>query len=535
MRLTFIGAAHEVTGSMSLIELGGRYIMVDCGMEQGKNIYQNAPLDVDPSKIEAMVLTHAHVDHSGNIPLLYRKGFRGNIYATEDTCRLCGIMLRDCAHIKETEAEYANKKAQRAGRKEVEPEYDMQDAEGALELFVPVGYSEMCDIFDGARVRFTDVGHLLGSAAAELFLTEGEESRKIVFSGDVGNIDQPIIKDPQNVYGADYLVIESTYGARIHQYPSESDPVGTLAGVIQRTLDRGGNVIIPSFAVGRTQDILYYIRQIKADGLVKGHDGFEVYVDSPLSVQATEIFMECSRGCLDEEALALVDAGINPIIFDGLRTTQSVDESKALNTDPVPKVIISSAGMCDAGRIRHHLKHNLWNTASTLLFVGYQSVGTLGRRIEDGADSVNLFGESIAVNCEIALLPSVSGHADSAHLVEWVKAIGEIPKRIFINHGDDENSSALRKRLSEEGYKAYVPYSGTVYDLVKDSFVAAPEGIALEKETITVRSEKPTIDLIRQALSRLSGLVSRMSNFRDSTLRGYLQKLTEIIEDVEKR
>lgn len=535
MRLTFIGAAHEVTGSMSLLEVGGRYIMVDCGMEQGKNVYENAPLDVDPSKIEAMVLTHAHVDHSGNIPLVYRKGFRGRIYATPDTIKLCGIMLRDCAHIKETEAEYASRKAQRAGKRQVDPEYSMEDAEGALDLFVPVEYGETAPVIEGAEVRFTDVGHLLGSAAAELFLTEGEESRKIVFSGDVGNIDQPIIKDPQNVYGADYLVIESTYGARIHQYVSDSDPVKALADVIQRTLDRGGNVIIPSFAVGRTQDILYYIRQIKADGLVKNHDGFEVYVDSPLSVQATEIFMDCSRSCLDEEALQLLDAGINPIIFDGLRTTESVDESKALNTDPVPKVIISSAGMCDAGRIRHHLKHNLWNSASTVLFVGYQSVGTLGRRIEDGADSVTLFGESIAINCEIAMLPAVSGHADSAHLVEWVRGIGEKPKRIFINHGDDENSSALRKRLTEDGYRAYVPYSGTVYDLLKDSFVTAPEGVALEQETITIRSERSTLDLIRQAISRLSGLVSRMENFRDSTLRGYLQKLTEIIEDAEKR
>ncbi|MBO4360782.1 MAG: MBL fold metallo-hydrolase [Eubacteriaceae bacterium] len=535
MRLTFIGAAHEVTGSMNLVELGGRYIMVDCGMEQGKNVYENAPLEVDPSKIEAMVLTHAHVDHSGNIPLLYRKGFRGNIYTTPDTKKLCEIMLRDCAHIKETEAEYASRKAQRAGRREVEPEYGMQDAEGALELFYPVEYGEICPIFEGAQVRFTDVGHLLGSAAAELFLTEGNESRKVVFSGDVGNIDQPIIKDPQTVDGADYLVIESTYGARIHQYASDADPVRTLADVIQRTLDRGGNVIIPSFAVGRTQDILYYIRQIKSEGLVRNHDGFEVYVDSPLSVQATEIFMECSRSCLDEEALELLDAGINPIIFDGLRTTQSVDESKALNTDPVPKVIISSAGMCDAGRIRHHLKHNLWNQASTVLFVGYQSVGTLGRRIEDGADSVTLFGESIAVNCEIAMLPAVSGHADSPHLVQWVKDIGQMPQRIFINHGDDENSSALRKRLTEEGYRAYVPYSGTVYDLLKDAFVSAPEGVALENETITVSSDRTTIDLIRQAISRLSSLVSRMSNFRDSTLRGYLQKLTEIIEDAEKR
>jgi len=534
MKITFLGAAHEVTGSMTLIQTGGINLLVDCGMEQGRNIYQNKPLPVSADSIYAVILTHAHVDHSGNLPLLYHRGFRGRIFSTSDTKNLCSIMLRDCAHIKESEAEWASRKAKRAGRAEVEADYTMEDAEAVLELFETVPYGETMRAAEGVSVRFTDVGHLLGSAAAEVFLREGDEERKIVFSGDVGNIDQPIIKDPQRVSGADYVVIESTYGGRIHEYPRQTDPVGILAGYIQRALDRGGNVIIPSFAVGRTQEILYFIRQIKERGLVSGHDGFEVVVDSPLSVKATEIFMHCGRECLDDDALSLISRGINPISFDGLRTTETADESKALNTDPTPRVIISSAGMCDAGRIRHHLKHNLWNPNSMVCFVGYQSVGTLGRLLLDGTDEVKLFGETIAVRAEIVTLPSVSGHADSEHLFEWLSAIGGTQKRIFINHGDDVNSAAFLERLRSAGMRASIPFSGTEYDLLSDDFIACPEGIPIERADGTVREES-VYDELRQAIGRLTNVAGRSASLSEDSLRGYLERIRSLTADIEKK
>ena len=448
MKLTFIGADHEVTGSCHYMEIGEKRLLVDYGMEQGIDIFENQEVPVSPSLIDFVLLTHAHIDHSGMLPLLYKRGFRGRVYATQATCDLCRIMLKDSAHIQEFEAEWKNRKARRSGQEQVEPVYNMDDACGLLEHLVACGYDQILELAEGVRVRFTDVGHLLGSASIEVWATEKGVTKKIVFSGDIGNLNQPLIKDPQYVKEADYVVMESTYGDRSHgEIP---DYVSALTQILQETFDKGGNVVIPSFAVGRTQEILYFLRKIKADGLVKGHEHFEVYVDSPLAIEATGIFQQNISCCFDEEAMELVEQGINPISFPGLKTAVSAEESKAINFDAAPKVIISASGMCDAGRIRHHLKHNLWRQECAVVFVGYQSVGTLGRSLLDGVPAVKLFGETIEVCAKILRLPGISGHADREGLIRWLSEISPKPGHVFVVHGEDSVCDSFCRLIREE-------------------------------------------------------------------------------------
>ncbi len=480
MKIKFIGAVHEVTGSCTLLEVDGRNYLVDCGMEQGKDVFQNVSLPVLASQIDAVFVTHAHIDHSGMLPRLYKDGFRGKIYATDVTCDLCNIMLRDSAHIQETEAEWQSRKSLRAGEPSVQPVYDMTDALGAISLFRPCQYTERIRVGQGVEVRFTDIGHLLGSACIELWLTEGEVSKKIVFSGDVGNTGQRIIRDPQRVEETDYLVIESTYGSRVHE-KHHNDIVEDLAAIIQRALDREGNVVIPSFAVGRTQEMLYAIREIKERGLVKGHGSFPVYVDSPLASEATSIFMQCNPVCFDEETLSLIQKGVNPIWFDGIRITESLEDSKQINISGKPKVIISASGMCEAGRIRHHLKHNLWKKKNIILFVGYQTEGSLGRRLQDGAKYVTLFGEQVSVKAEIATLQGTSGHADRNGLMHWVEGFKKKPSLVFVNHGDDESCEYFKNLLCEQGYNAVAPYSGTEYDLATGQLTLYTDGKPIDR------------------------------------------------------
>ncbi len=349
-----------------------------------------------------------------------------------------------------------------------------------LEQFRPCPYGKEIQVSEHVSVRFTDIGHLLGSSAVEVWLTEGDVQKKIVFSGDVGNINQPIINDPQRVAQTDYLVLESTYGTRLHG--ERPDYIGSLAELLQTTFDRKGTVVIPSFAVGRTQEMLYFIREIKEKGLVRGHDGFTVYVDSPLANEATSIFMQCPTGDLDEETRALIEKGVNPLWFDGLKMSLSKEDSQVINLDTSPKVILSASGMCDAGRIRHHLKHNLWHPENTILFVGYQAEGTLGRSLVDGEKYVRIFDEEIAVNAEIRVLAGVSGHADKNGLIRWLKAFDKKPFQIFVNHGDDESCTEFARCLSEEmGYQAMAPFSGTSYDLGKGLFLVRSEGVLRQK------------------------------------------------------
>jgi len=482
MKLIFIGAAHEVTGSCHYLNVCGKHILVDYGMEQGVNLFENADLPVPESQIDYVFITHAHIDHTGMLPKLYSNGFRGQIYATQGTSDLCSIMLRDSAHIQMAEAEWRNRKALRSsGKATYEPAYTMEDAEATIKLLVPCSYGTIIDIAEGIKIRFTDVGHLLGSSAIEVWIDENGDQKKIVFSGDIGNTNQPLIKNPMTIDEADYVLIESTYGDREHE-KSRLDYVSELAQVIQETFDKGGNVVVPAFAVGRTQEMLYFIRQIKEKGLVKGHDNFPVFVDSPLAVEATGVFNKNVVDCFDEEALELYNEGINPINFRGLNLSITSEESKAINFDQEPKVIISAAGMCDAGRVRHHLKHNLWREECTILFVGYQALGTPGRALIEGAEEIKLFGETVKVNATIKSLKGVSGHADKDGLLNWMKGFKNRPDRVFVVHGDDTVTDKFADTISEQfGLDTYAPYSGTVFNLATNSFECEMAGVRIAK------------------------------------------------------
>ena len=531
MKIQFIGATHEVTGSCTLLEVCGRQYLIDCGMEQGRDVFENVPIPVAANSIEAVFLTHAHIDHSGMLPKLCKDGFHGSIYATNSTCDLCNIMLRDSAHIQMTEAEWRNRKAQRAGNSLVEPVYNLDDAEKAISCFRHCNYGEPIEVGEGVIIRFTDIGHLLGSACIEIWMTENGVTKKIVFSGDVGNTNQPLIKDPQPVEETDYLVIESTYGDRLHDTPR--DTLTELADILQRTLDRGGNVVIPSFAVGRTQELLYAIRAIKHQNLLTGHDKFPVYVDSPLAVEATGIFLQCDSSCFDEETAALVRQGVNPIWFDGIELTVSADESRQINFDPRPKVILSASGMCEAGRIRHHLKHNLWGSKNTILFVGYQAEDSLGRKLQDGATEVRLFGEDIAVNAEIATLHGTSGHADQAGLIRWLECFKEKPRQVFINHGDDVPCTVFRDLLREKGYQADNPYSGTEYDLITGRMTAYTEGKPINREQV-LRGAARAQNVYDELLSAAEGLLALVKKSRGRTNKDNARLTAQIRNLIEK-
>ena len=433
-----------------------------------------------PGPVAVNSATYAHIDHTGMLPLLVRNGFRGKIYATNPTVELCGIMLRDSAHIQEFEAEWKNRKGQRSGAEPVEPMYTVQDAEAAMKLFVGKAYEQRFQLAPGIEARFVDVGHLLGSASIELWITEGETTTKLVFSGDIGNLDQPIIKDPAYIKEADYAFMESTYGDRSHG--PKPDYVSELTKILQRTFDRGGNVVIPSFAVGRTQEMLYFIREIKEKGLVKGHGDFPVYIDSPLAIEATRIFKDTDPDCFDADTRALLEKGIDPITFPGLRVTVTSDESRMINADRVPKVILSASGMCEAGRIRHHLKHNLWRPECTILFVGYQAVGTLGRTLLEGATTVKLFGEPIEVQAELCQLTGMSGHADREGLLRWVNSFEQKPKRVFVMHGEDETEDHFVQTLTEQGFTACAPYNGAQWAIGAEGAVCLQEGMRVRIE-----------------------------------------------------
>ncbi|HHV13352.1 MAG TPA: MBL fold metallo-hydrolase [Clostridiales bacterium] len=528
MKLTFIGAAHEVTGSCFFLEACGKNILVDCGMEQGRDVYVNQEIPVASAAIDAVLLTHAHMDHSGLLPLLYAEGFRGSIHATSATSALCNIMLRDSAHIQMSEAEWKNRKRQRSGAEPAVPLYDMEAALSTIRLFAPHEYSETFTLFEGIEVRFTDVGHLLGSASIEVWITEEGVTKKIVFSGDIGNLNQPLIKDPQYIKEADYVIMESTYGDRNHG--ESPDYIGELTDIIQTTFDRGGNVIIPSFAVGRTQVLLYYLRKIKDENLVKGHPNFKVYVDSPLAVEATGIFREYMAHYFDEEAMALVRKGINPLSFPGLKTSITSEESKAINFDEDPKVIISASGMCDAGRIRHHLKHNLWRKDSTVLFVGFQAEGTLGRILLDGVTQVKLFGEEITVEAEIRKLAGVSGHADRDGLLKWLTSFEKKPERVFVVHGDEQICQIFTDYIRDElGYAAVAPYSGAAYDLIKNACVQEGRRIPAGERPEAVKAGS-VFDRLVQAGKRLAIVIQHNKGGANKDLARFLGQINSLCD-----
>ncbi len=537
MKITFLGAAHEVTGSCTLVTACGKNILIDCGMEQGEDIYENSELPVRPADIDCVLLTHAHIDHSGMIPALTSHGFSGTIYTTEATEKLCSIMLLDSAHIQESEAQWRNRKAARSGKDEYVPLYTVADAQRALMQFSGVGYDKAVCLFDGVTAKFTDAGHLLGSSSIELDISEEGKSAKLLFSGDIGNVNRPLIRDPQRPSEADYVVIESTYGDRLHG--PRADYASQLAEVIQKTLDRGGNVVIPAFAVGRTQEMLYLIHKIKEQGMVTGHDGFEVWVDSPLAVEATKIYAGALYGYYDEETLEYLRSGVNVLKFDGLRVAVTSEESIALNSDRTPKVIISASGMCEAGRIRHHLKHNLWRSESTVLFVGYQSEGTLGRRLIDGARSVKLFNEDVTVRAHIEQMDGVSGHADRDLLIWWLEGLKRPPRKVFVNHGEDTVCDSFAATVKERlGFDAVAPYSGAEFELVTDRWLC--EGtrrrISGRRDSVEMdRARRSLYERLRAAVARLSELVKKVSGLSEGDADDFARKIERIADDLETR
>ncbi|MCM1528364.1 MAG: MBL fold metallo-hydrolase [Alistipes sp.] len=531
MKMTFIGATHEVTGSCTYLEACGKKFLVDFGMQQGEDMFENVQIPVAPGDIDFVLLTHAHIDHSGLLPLLFAGGFAGEIHSTDATANLCSVMLRDSAHIQEFEAEWRSRKAKRRGEGEYEPLYTMDDALGAIELFVPHKYEEEFEAAPGISVIFRDAGHLLGSASIILKLTENGETRTIAFSGDIGNIDQPLIRDPQYVEAADYVVMESTYGSRVHTRPT--DYVTALAGVIQQTFDRGGSLIIPSFAVGRTQEMLYFIRKIKEDGIIKGHGCFPVYVDSPLANEATDIFISNRESCYDEEALSCVRRGINPIAFEGLVRTVSSDDSKAINSDPRPKIVISASGMCEAGRIKHHLKHNLWRSENTIMFVGYQAHNTLGRSLVEGAKRVKLFGETVNVSAQILQLPGVSGHADVNGLMAWAKAVKGV-KKYFIVHGDAPSADSFTQKLRQELYAdAYAPYSGAEFDLISGKITIDAEPVPIVKKRSSGGNVSAAYSDLISAAERLSRMINRSDGRANADMRRLTEAINRLCDDWE--
>ena len=484
MKLHFYGADRCVTGSCHCLEINGKKILVDCGLQQGRDELDNRYLAFAPGNIDILLVTHAHIDHTGRIPLLVKNGFHGRILTTRLTADLMKIMLLDSAHIQESDAEYENRKGERAGREHVDPLYTEQDALDVFKYVTTCEYKEKVDLCEGVSAVFTDAGHLLGSASITLELEENGVHKTIVFSGDIGNVDQPIIRDPQLLKKADYVVMESTYGDRNHtEVWSYTDE---LAEIIDETLGKGGNVVIPSFAVGRTQELLYFIREIKDQKLVKSTPNFPVYIDSPLAKAATTVFCGDLHSYLDEQALELVKDGTHMFTFPNLNLVESSEESKMLNMDSTPKVIISASGMCDAGRIRHHLKHNLWRANSAVVFVGFQSPGTLGRRLLDGVEKVKLFGEEIAVKAKIVNFQGLSSHADHDHLVQWIKAFDPKPTHVFVVHGDEDVAPVFAEELNSLGFHAHAAKFTECYDLSANQMVS--EGYISERKRTAQKS-----------------------------------------------
>ncbi|SHH91450.1 metallo-beta-lactamase family protein [Sporobacter termitidis DSM 10068] len=516
MKLSFYGADREVTGSCHGVEVRGKKILVDCGMQQGSDNGSKQDFPFDPAAIDYVVMTHAHIDHSGRLPLLVKQGFRNKIYATGATVELLEIMLRDSAHIQEFEAGWKSRKGKRAGNKDTEPLYTMEDAEEVFKYIIPCQYNEEITIDEGVKIRFVDAGHLLGSAYVEMWLTEDSVTKKVVFSGDIGNVGQPIIRDPQYLKEADVVLMESTYGDRNHEVPA--DYTVDLAKIIDETLGRGGNVIIPSFAIGRTQELLYFIREMKERSLVKSAPNFPVYVDSPLGNAATRIYEGGMEGYLDQETIDVIRSGKKFLAFDDLHISETSEDSKAINFDTVPKVIISSSGMCDAGRIRHHLKHNLWRPECTVVFVGFQAKGTLGRILVDRAASkVMLFGEEIAVKCQILSFRGMSAHADRDGLLKWVGAFDPKPAKVFVVHGEEEVCDIFTDTLKSLGFDAYAPKFTAVYDLMTETLIAegsAPEQLAEERrrgdrrQADAANRESPVYQRLLSAGTRLLDVIA---------------------------
>ena len=540
MKITFLGATKIVTGSNFLVEAAGKKFLVDCGLYQGKAELEEQnyrEFDYNPAEIDFMLLTHAHIDHSGRIPKLYNDGFKGPIYAHKATCDLCQIMLPDSGHIQEMEAEWKNKKRIRKGQQTRGPLYTAEDALKCMEIFVPVKYDEIIQVSENIYVRFNDAGHMLGSSTIEIWAKEDGKETKAVFSGDLGNNDIPLLSEPTMIDNCDYLVMESTYGSRLHIRNDQKAEL--FLKIVSETIDNGGTVVIPSFAVGRTQEILYEINKIKENR----HDEeflreyrtlmkVPVYVDSPLAISATEVFKE-NMDLFEDEVKEEMERGNNPLEFPGLKFTQTADESKALNESNEPSIIISASGMCDVGRIKHHLKHNIWNPKSTILFVGYQAPGTLGYEIVNGAKKVTIFGEEFAVNARIEYIEGYSGHADQEWLMNFVYSFYNKPKHIFLVHGEEESQEVLRNKILENtGIGVTIPEYGETYQL--DDELRIVNRIKIKK-TLTLKNEVlERLEKLKDELADMEVMVKE--DMTDDELRDEdIFRINEKIKDLEQQ
>lgn len=533
MKITFLGAAHEVTGSCTLLEVSGKKLLIDCGMEQGPDIYENSGIPYPPADIDYVFLTHAHIDHSGKLPLLTKNGFRGKVFSTRATRDLCAIMLEDSAHIQETEAVWKNRRAKRSGEGGYTPMYTTEDVYALMKQFSPADYGDTVSPADGIIAVFFDAGHLLGSAGIKLTLTEGDVTKTVIFSGDIGTKGRPLLCDPVYPDAADAVIIESTYGDRERE-PVPTDYEARIAEIIDETLAKGGNVVVPSFAVGRTQELLYMIRRIKEKHLTK--QDFPVWLDSPLAIEATNIYGKALRVYYDDETRALIDRGINPISFPNLRISVSGDESRLINTDPTPKVIISASGMCEAGRIRHHLKYNLWRPESTVLFVGYQVEGTLGRRLLDGADYVNLFGEEIRVRARIVNLSWLSGHSDRDMLLDWLGSMQKKPAHVYVNHGADGVCDSFAEAVRDKlGLDAAAPYSGDSFDLATGARIAEGRRTKIKREKADrQRAHSAVWSRLYAAGMRLMGIIEKSRGGKSRALIAFTDRINTLCDRQEK-
>ncbi len=537
MNIAFLGAAEQVTGSCYLLKVGNYKILIDCGMKQGSDAKDGQGFEFNPRDIDYVFLTHSHIDHSGLLPLLTKQGFEGKIYLTAASAELCKIMLADSAYIQEMEAAWNNRKRKRAGANEIEPLYTQEDAKKTLNYFEVCEYDKVYSINSTVDLCFIDAGHLLGSASLEIWLKEKDEKRKIVFSGDLGNKSRPIIQDPSKIKDADYVICESTYGDREHE--KDANAMAELAEIIQKTLGRGGNLVIPAFAVGRTQELLYMLREIKNKKMVKGLGNFPVYLDSPLAIEATKIYAASTK-YFDAEAMELVKKGINPIIFDDLILSVTAEDSKKINFIDGGKVIIAASGMCDAGRIRHHLKHNLWRKNSTILFVGYQANGTLGRIILEGIPSVKIMGEEIRISADIKRLAGFSGHADRKGLIEWIDYFEPLPNCVFLVHGEQQVIANFKNTLEQDlGLNILVPQLNSEFDLIgyrwlNDNEKSVIKSSKIDKENQIILAEKAArlerIKLIDASANSKNTLITENHYFR---LLANSAKLSKIIVEKE--
>ena len=537
MKIKFCGASTGVTGSCHLLTSGEHKILLDCGQFQGGKAQDALNYDkfpFEPSEIECVVLSHAHIDHCGRLPLLTKRGFEGKIYCTDATADLLSVMLKDSAYIHEKETEWKNRKAERAGREQVEPLYTIEDAEKALSLVSPILYDQQIEINSDMKIVFNDAGHILGSAITELWVTEDDKESKIVFSGDLGMEGRPILRDPTYIKKADYVIMETTYGNRIHKELGSG--VEKLIEIILNTTRRGGNGVIPSFAVGRTQELIYELNRFydSNNEYRKELDKIFVYIDSPMATTATEIFRRNAQ-VFDEETREYILKGDNPLEFKNLKFTRSSKESQDLNFNKEPKIIISASGMCEAGRIRHHLKHNLWNPKNSIVFVGYQGQGTLGRSLVEGIKMVTLFGEEIQVNAEIHNLEGFSGHADQNGLFAWLAHFEQKPKQIFLVHGEEESKKDFAKLVNEKlSYEPIVVMGNSEFelDMNKSEIVnmdSAREQAAESDKIQKVRDKLSSIHLdLEQILYSANLAVEENISDKKITL------INNIIQELEK-